>query len=201
MNKEQIMMTALDLFSQHGIKSVSMDDIARNMGISKRTIYEFFEDKETLLVKGIEYNHKKMKQVLTELEEGPYSVVEEIILFYEECMKRPRWYNRKFYDDLKRYPKALELNEKNKAEFSKKCMKLFSRGVKEGVFQKGINFEIVTLLAKEQIKMIRPTGAFLNHSVSEVYKTVLFTFLRGICTEKGLAILDRYALKQSQNLL
>ncbi|WP_293716277.1 TetR/AcrR family transcriptional regulator [uncultured Parabacteroides sp.] len=201
MNKEQIMMTALDLFSQHGIKSVSMDDIARNMGISKRTIYEFFEDKETLLVKGIEYNHKKMKQVLTELEEGPYSVVEEIILFYEECMKRPRWYNRKFYDDLKRYPKALELNEKNKAEFSKKCMKLFTRGVKEGVFQKGINFEIVTLLAKEQIKMIRPTGAFLNHSVSEVYKTVLFTFLRGICTEKGLAILDRYALKQSQNLL
>ena len=201
MNKEQIMMTALDLFSQHGIKSVSMDDIARNMGISKRTIYEFFEDKETLLVKGIEYNHKKMKQVLIELEEGPYSVVEEIILFYEECMKRPRWYNRKFYDDLKRYPKALELNEKNKAEFSKKCMKLFSRGVKEGVFQKGINFEIVTLLAKEQIKMIRPTGAFLNHSVSEVYKTVLFTFLRGICTEKGLAILDRYALKQSQNLL
>lgn len=194
-------MTALDLFSQHGIKSVSMDDIARNMGISKRTIYEFFEDKETLLVKGIEYNHKKMKQVLTELEEGPYSVVEEIILFYEECMKRPRWYNRKFYDDLKRYPKALELNEKNKAEFSKKCMKLFTRGVKEGVFQKGINFEIVTLLAKEQIKMIRPTGAFLNYSVSEVYKTVLFTFLRGICTEKGLAILDRYALKQSQNLL
>ena len=194
-------MTALDLFSQHGIKSVSKDDIARNMGISKRTIYEFFEDKETLLVKGIEYNHKKMKQVLTELEEGPYSVVEEIILFYEECMKRPRWYNRKFYDDLKRYPKALELNEKNKAEFSKKCMKLFTRGVKEGVFQKGINFEIVTLLAKEQIKMIRPTGAFLNHSVSEVYKTVLFTFLRGICTEKGLAILDRYALKQSQNLL
>lgn len=194
-------MTALDLFSQHGIKSVSMDDIARNMGISKRTIYEFFEDKETLLVKGIEYNHKKMKQVLTELEEGPYSVVEEIILFYEECMKRPRWYNRKFYDDLKRYPKALELNEKNKAEFSKKCMKLFTRGVKEGVFHKGINFEIVTLLAKEQIKMIRPTGAFLNHSVSEVYKTVLFTFLRGICTEKGLAILDRYALKQSQNLL
>lgn len=194
-------MTALDLFSQHGIKSVSMDDIARNMGISKRTIYEFFEDKETLLVKGIEYNHKKMKQVLIELEEGPYSVVEEIILFYEECMKRPRWYNRKFYDDLKRYPKALELNEKNKAEFSKKCMKLFTRGVKEGVFQNGINFEIVTLLAKEQIKMIRPTGAFLNHSVSEVYKTVLFTFLRGICTEKGLAILDRYALKQSQNLL
>ena len=80
-------------------------------------------------------------------------------------------------------------------------MKLFTRGVKEGVIQKDINFEIVTLLAKEQVKMIRPTGAFLNHSVSEVFKTILFTFLRGICTEKGLAILDRYAFKQSHDLL
>ena len=194
-------MTALDLFSQHGIKSVSMDDLARNMGISKRTIYEFFEDKETLLAEGIKYNHDKMKQVLNELEKGPYSVLEVIILFYEEYMKRPRWYNRKFYDDLIRYPKALEKSEKSKADFSKLCMKLFTRGVKEGVIQKDINFEIVTLLAKEQVKMIRPTGAFLNHSVSEVFKTILFTFLRGICTEKGLSILDRYAFKQSHDLL
>ena len=43
MTKEQVMTTALDMFSQYGIKSVSMDDIARNTGISKRTIYEFFE--------------------------------------------------------------------------------------------------------------------------------------------------------------
>ena len=42
MTKEQVMTTALDMFSQYGIKSVSMDDIARNTGISKRTIYEFF---------------------------------------------------------------------------------------------------------------------------------------------------------------
>ena len=46
MTKEQVMTTALDMFSQYGIKSVSMDDIARNTGISKRTIYEFFDDKE-----------------------------------------------------------------------------------------------------------------------------------------------------------
>ncbi|MDR1913421.1 MAG: TetR/AcrR family transcriptional regulator, partial [Clostridiales bacterium] len=48
-------MTAFDLFSQYGIKSVSMDDIARNAAISKRTLYEFFGDKETLLVEGIAF--------------------------------------------------------------------------------------------------------------------------------------------------
>ena len=47
--KEQIMLTAFDLFSEHGIKNVSMDDIAHNASISKRTLYELFEDKETLL--------------------------------------------------------------------------------------------------------------------------------------------------------
>ena len=72
----------------------------------------------------------------------------------------------------------------------KKCIKLLSRGAKEGVFQPNINFEIVALLAKEQAKMIRPSKALSNHSVSEVFNTILYTFLRGISTEKGIAILE-----------
>ena len=72
---------------------------------------------------------------------------------------------------------------------------------KEGVFQPNINFEIVALLAKEQAKMIRPSKALSNHSVSEVFNTILYTFLRGISTEKGIAILDRYLLKYKQKQL
>mgnify|MGYP002236615387 FL=1 len=52
MIKEQIINTAFDLFSQYGIKSVSMDDVAKAAGISKRTLYESFEDKETLTDRG-----------------------------------------------------------------------------------------------------------------------------------------------------
>ena len=56
--KEQIMLTAFDLFSEHGIKNVSMDDIAHNASISKRTLYELFEDKETLLTEcTVSYTH------------------------------------------------------------------------------------------------------------------------------------------------
>lgn len=201
MTKEQIMTTALDLFSQYGIKSVSMDDIARNMSISKRTIYEFFDDKENLLLEAIRYYNNGMRNTLEELEKGPYSAVEVLILFYEEFMKHPRWYNKKYYDDLKRYPKALGQAEKDKADFAKRCIKLLSRGEKEGVFQKDLNIEILALLAKEQLKMIRPSKTFLNHSVAEVFRTVLFTFLRGICTEKGLVTLERYALKHSKDTL
>lgn len=190
--KEQIMLTAFDLFSEHGIKNVSMDDIAHNASISKRTLYELFEDKETLLTECINLSYTKMRLSMKRLESEPITALEVALLFYEELMRRPRWFNRKFYDDLKRYPKALQKTEEEKSRFLKKCIKLLSRGAKEGVFQPNINFEIVALLAKEQAKMIRPSKALSNHSVSEVFNTILYTFLRGISTEKGIAILDHY---------
>lgn len=59
--KEQIMLTAFDLFSEHGIKNVSMDDIAHNASISKRTLYELFEDKETLLTECINLSYTKFQ--------------------------------------------------------------------------------------------------------------------------------------------
>lgn len=88
----------------------------------------------------------------------------------------------------------------NKARMGKRCMDLFTRGVKEGVFQEGINFEIMALLVKEQTKMLRPSNVFCKHSITEVYNTILLTFLKGISTEKGRAILDRFDLKQSYDL-
>lgn len=191
------MLTAFELFSQYGIKSVSMDDIARNMGISKRTIYEFFDDKETLLVAGMDFNYKKIQTDLELLEKEPFTALDIILLLYEEFMRRPRWRSKKFYDDLKRYPAALKRKEEEKARFFKQCVKLLSRGVKEGVFQPDTNLEIVALLAKEQAKLIPPSSAFSNHSIAEVLGTVLYTFLRGISTEKGITILGRYAVKKT----
>lgn len=191
------MQAAFDLFSQYGIKNVSMDDIAKSICISKRTIYEFFEDKEALLIEAMVLNFNKLRNKLEQLEEGPYTALEVILLFYEEFMKRPRWFNQKYYDDLKRFPKALQKTDDQKVEFLKKCMLLFNRGVKDGTFKADVNFEIMALLAKEQTKMIRPSQAFSNHSMADVFKTILFTFLRGISTEKGMVILERHTLKQT----
>lgn len=191
------MLAAFDLFSQYGIKNVSMDDISKSICISKRTIYEFFEDKEALLIEAMEMNFNKLQNKLEQLEGGSYTALEVILLFYEEFMKRPRWFNQKYYDDLKRFPKALQKTDDQKVEFLKKCMLLFNRGVKDGTFKADVNFEIVALLAKEQTKMIRPSQAFSNHSMADVFKTILFTFLRGISTEKGMVILERHTLKQT----
>lgn len=192
MIKEQIITIAFDLFSQYGIKSVSMDDIARNMSISKRTLYGFFSDKEGLLVEGLEYINSKITKYLEQLEKESLTAIDIILLCYEELMKRPRWYSEKFYEDMKRYPKALEKQESERERFTTASNRLFDRGVREGVFQAGVNVEIVALLAKEQLKMLHPSKTFSKHSNTDVYNTVLITFLRGICTDSGRKILDRW---------
>lgn len=191
------MNKAFDLFAQYGVKNVSMDDIAKAVGISKRTLYESFDDKEMLLLDGIELNAGRLGKYLTVLEKEPHNALEVILLLYEKMMEEPRWYDKKFYDDLTKYPKALQKIEANKAKIGKRCMELFTRGVKEGVFQSGINFEIMALLVKEQTKMLRPSDIFSKHSIAEVYNTILLTFLKGISTDKGRVILDRFSLKQS----
>lgn len=141
MVKECIIVTAMDLFSQHGIKSVSMDDIARVVSISKRTLYEFFSDKEILLIEGILYNQDWLHALLTKLEKTSSTAIDIILLAYMELMKRPRWHHPCFYEDLKKYPKALQQKEDEKNKFISRCKRLFARGVKEGVLRDDINFE------------------------------------------------------------
>ncbi len=199
--RSQIITSAFDLFSQYGIKSVSMDDIARSSSISKRTLYSFFEDKETLLVEGREFLNGQLAVYLDELEHSSLTATEIILLFFDELMKRPRWYSRKFYDEMKKYPKMWQEHEEEKKKFTDKCLQLFERGAKEGVFRGDINFEIMALLSKEQLKMIHPSKMFSKHSNLEVFGTILVIFLRGISTEKGCAILDKWVkTKQIQQI-
>jgi len=123
MIKEQIINTAFDLFSQYGIKSVRTDDVEKAAGISKRTLYESFEDKETLLIEGIDHNTESLGQYLTGLEKEPFNALEVILLFYEEMMKNPRWFNEKFYEDLMEYlQKTLEGRNIFVCSFTSKAM-------------------------------------------------------------------------------
>ena len=195
--KKQIITTAYDLFSQYGIKRVSMDDIARNTGMSKRTLYDHFSDKEELLLQGLIQLYDWLHTTIDKIEMGTHSALDKMLLFYDEMMKCPRWYNAQFYEDLKRYPNVQEVMEIEKKRFSEKCSSFFAQGVEEGEFQPEVNFEIVSLLAKEQVTMLKPSREFSNHSIKEVYNTILLTFLRGICTEKGRNKLERYAMKQA----
>lgn len=188
--KERIITAAFEQFSQYGIKSISMDYIARSIGISKRTIYDYFSDKEELLTEGINYYDRKRKETLILIYKRTKSALEAMFTFYTKVMENPRWYSEKFYDDLQKFPKAIKKMEEEKKIFADECLRLFIQGIEEGDFLQNINYEIVSLLLKNQQSMLYPPKIFANYSSIEVCDTILFTFLKGCCTEAGRSKLN-----------
>lgn len=158
--KAQIIQTAFDLFAQYGIKSISMDMIAHSIGISKRTVYEYFNDKETLLIEGINFYKEKIRNAAEKAFRTNDSVLKAILFFYKELLRNPRWYSPKFFDDLKKFPLATDQMNELRNNFSKGCSLLYQKGVDSGIFIKDLNFEIIALLAKSRSSCNnRPTSS------------------------------------------
>lgn len=200
MNKKEIILDALNLFSRYGVKGVSMDQIARNSNISKRTLYEYFEDKGTLLAEALELNFLEHIHLIKRLEQDSESVIDLFFYFYDKIMEMPRWYSPKFYDDLKKYPRARALQEQYRESFHVIFSGWLKKGVEEGVFEEDVNFDILICLARSYSKMIRPSHTFSQFSSKDVYNTIILVFIRGICTTKGRERLERHIRKKRYEL-
>lgn len=200
MNRRNIILNALDLFSHYGVKGVSMDQIARKSNISKRTLYECFEDKEALLLEALECNYVEHLEFIKKLEQDAESVIDLFFYFYEKIMEMPRWYAPKFYDDLKKYPNVKELQEKYRETFHEIFLTWIKEGIEEGVFVTDVNFDILVSLARGGLRMVRPSYSFSQFSSREVYNTIMLVFLRGICTAKGNERLERHIRKKQYDL-
>lgn len=145
-----------------------MSDIAQTANISKRTLYQLFEDKESLLIDGIDYRINCYQTLWNELEKGPYTVLDTILLFFREVMNHPKWFTQKFYEELKLFPKAAERDRIQNKQFELKCMAVLSRGVQEGVFEKDLNYGIVVKLARQHLRLSYPPRIFSGYSNIEV---------------------------------
>lgn len=190
--KERIIRSAFAQFAIYGIKSISMDAIAQNMSISKRTIYGYFNDKEELLTEGIDYCCRLAQRVYTETSQKQESTtpIAAILGFYNKIRENPQCYSSRFYEDLRKFPQALDKFELERDHFAKECRALFTQGVKEGYFLPDVNYEILSLLVKDKILGLHPSHTYLHYSFLDVCDTVVHTFIRGICTTKGIQNLE-----------
>ncbi len=190
--KERIIGTAFKAFTQNGIKSITMDDIANMLGISKRTLYETFNDKEELLIACLEYQQSEMmeysKTVLAESD----NVLEIILKFYKKSIEIYHKTNKKFFEDMNKYPRVLGKMRENREKNSSKTVDFFKKGVEQGLFRDDINFAIMNILVKEQVDILMNTNLCDEFSFFEVYESIMFVFMRGISTLKGQEILDSF---------
>lgn len=197
--RERIILAAVELFTTNGIKSITMDEIAASLGISKRTLYEVFPDKETLLEECILKSQKDGDIFVKGVIETSSNVLEVLLRCYQWSIERFHATNKKFFEDIKKYPKAYQLMKNNRSRSSEDTVNFFKEGVKQGIFRDDVNFAIINLLVRDQLDLLMNSDICNEYSFLEVYESIMFTFLRGISTEKGARVLEDFICEYRKN--
>lgn len=193
--KEKILQTATELFLDQGFKSITMDDIAREMAISKKTIYSHFSNKEAVIEAstsaifnticgGIDH--------ILEYKKNPIEELYDIKRFVLEHLRGER--TSPMYQLQKYYPKIHRTLRKKQYDFMQDCMiDNIKRGIEDGLFRENINVRFVSGIYFTGMTGIKdgdifPASEFPPHILYDIY---LEYHLRGIVTPKGRKLLNK----------
>jgi AcrR family transcriptional regulator len=188
--REVILKTAMKAFAEKGIRAVKMDDIAEMLTISKRTMYELYATKEELLYEGVKTYYDRQKIKLLELNKCK-DLMEILVKYYRMRVEESRSTSPAFYNDLIKYPRVLRYLNREKKYSRENLLKFFERGVYEGYFRDDINFELTARLFDALGRYVMEKGLYGQYSIEELFSSLSFVTLRGLCTEKGIKKLEQ----------
>jgi AcrR family transcriptional regulator len=195
--KSHIITEAGKLFRKYGVKSVTMDDIAKQMGISKRTIYQHLQDKDELVNILLEARITTHECGLAKNAKLGEDAVHEVFLSLAEVNVWLTTFNRKlFYDLQKYYPAAwARLRDFKEKSLAKTISRNLKRGLGEGIYRKDMNIDVLTGLRLSHTQMLLNTeGQYGRHSysIAQVAEEVTTHYLYGICNTKGIKLIEKY---------
>lgn len=194
--KERIQTAAEQLFWKYGVRSVTMEDIARKLGISKKTIYQHFTDKEDILyqiIQGkIESDVSKMDCMAIETD----NPIEEIMMVMEMMRKNQHEVSPVLVMDIKRhYPQAYALfRQLMDQHLMKSILGNIQKGMGQGLYRKDIHPTILARLRIEQIELAFNSDFFPTdqYSMLDIQRELIHHFVRGMLTEQGFTIYNLY---------
>ena len=193
----EVTESALKLFCQYGIKSVSMDDIARELGMSKKTLYQYINDKNKLVEEALNLAGEKDIEVLSIFKRQDLNAIEQFFEFKKIMEPHIGQYQPTMMFDLKKYYPALlnSFKEKQKGFILDAYTCNLLHGKKDGLYHDDINENIVArlLLAHHIFTFDDTNGMFTASELRsiELFAEVFKYHFRGTCTEKGLQEVER----------
>jgi len=194
--REKILLGATDLFLNYGFKSVTMDDIASALGVSKKTIYQHFDTK-TKLVEATTLNLFESIShgidCICALEKNPIEEVYSIKKFVMEHLKDEK--SSPQYQLQKYYPNIFNTLKNKQFEVMQTCVTdNLNRGIKQGLYRDSINVEFIARIYFNSMLAIKDKDLFplKKFSMNMLMNNFLEYHLRGICIPKGLEILNNF---------
>lgn len=180
---------ARELFMRYGVRSVSMDDIAGAVGMSKKTIYASFADKDALVEAVIGRHLLESEQKVRELIQASNNAIEEILLTIRMFESQFSNLNPIVLHDLRKFhPAAYRLIEEHKWKFVLETMRAnMRRGIREGVFRADMDVEIMARFQLESMMLAFDTRLFPSDqfNLADVSREIHRHYLFGMCTPYG----------------
>ncbi len=194
--KQQLLTQARQLYLSYGVKSVSMDDIARLMGISKKTIYNFISNKKDLV-------HAVVKSYIDEEEARCDSITENSKNAIDEIISVARHVQNTLkemkptltYDLQKYYPKTWMLIQGEHFDFIEKFItRNLKRGIKEGLFRDNLNLDIIPIMYMTLARLVshHEVQSVKKIKQSDLHETMILYHLHGILNANGRKELKKY---------
>lgn len=178
-------------FQKHGIRAVRMDDIAHQLKMSKRTLYQFFADKESLLLATTKRTLETEQQKFEEYLQKEGNVLNLLFVILENHLKYLERISPVFFSELSRYPSVHQYVEEDKQRRFDNVTDFIKKGIEQGCFRKDVDFRIVSQVIQANSQKTIRALLLKDFTLIDVFINFVITYFRGCCTEKGITMIDK----------
>ena len=198
---ERILNSALALYSKYGIKSITLDDLCRELGISKKTLYQHIHDKNDLIRKVIDYEISLQQKSMEKMFRSEINAIDELIYVNSMIHENQSIHNPTFYYDLKKYYPGIyaEWLDYKREKMFEMIHRNLEKGISEGLYRNDLDSIIISKLHMSRTESMH-TSEIIDEkelSTSRFVDEVFSYHIHGICNEKGLAYY--YSKKEQLN--
>lgn len=194
--QERVILKSVELFTQSGIRLVTMDQIAEELGMSKRTIYELFRDKDTLVSECLEKMHREHLEEIQAILDRATNVIEALYLVGQHGERKKAQTNRLFFEDIRKYyPETWNMiKQRSRPGSNTFSYKIIKQGIEEGIFRSDLNTVVVDSFIHIMMDAIHNNEAFpQDTSPRDLLINIIIPYYIGISTEKGRMLIEQYA--------
>jgi AcrR family transcriptional regulator len=199
--ENRILFKARDLMTRHGVKHVTMDDIATQLGISKKTIYQFYKDKDALVMAVVNFELEEQALKCQRTQDNADNAVHEMFMILEDIQQMFKSMNPTTMNELaKYYPEAFLRIQTHKDVFMHKIIKTnMIKGIEQGLYRKEIDPEILAIYRLETsfVPFNAQIYPFSKFDIGKVTLQIIENFIYGVMSIKGIELMEKYKQQES----
>jgi AcrR family transcriptional regulator len=194
--KVKILKGAEELFTKYGVRSISMDDIARHLSVSKKTLYQHFADKEDIVTLACKAHLERNSKEFDLIRDTAKNAIDELARLSVSLKRNMQDMNPSLLFDLQKYhPRAWAEWQNHKKKFIRcSVVRNLKQGIEEGYFRPEIDTEVIASVRLELVQVAFDEEIFPREQfrLPEVQMQIFDHFVYGLVTDKGRKLYQKY---------